>query len=294
MTTLDRRSFLGTAAALAAGAASLRAQDAAPRVGPALAGVKTRFAANVEIWWPQLPLLDRIREAKKAGFPGIELWPWQGKPLEEIAALCQELDMEVAQFLGWGFKPGLNDPANHDAFVQAVRDGCAAAKKLRTSKMTVIAGDDRPGVSQAEMHRQVVVGLKKAAPIAEEAGLMLILEPMNIRVDHKGHCLYGSAPAVAICREVNSPMVKINWDLYHMQRQEGDLCDRLREGFDQLGYVQVADVPGRREPGTGEVNWSRVFRELHELGYRHFVGAECWPLTTEAAALNGLRAAGTW
>ena len=112
---------------------------------------------------------------------------------------------------------------------------------------------------------------------------MLILEPMNIRVDHKGHCLYGSPAAVRICREVNSPMVKINWDLYHMHISEGDLCGHLKEGFDQVGYLQLADHPGRHEPGTGEIYYPRVLREAYDLGYRDYVGLECnrpgpsWP-----------------
>ena len=106
---------------------------------------------------------------------------------------------------------------------------------------------------------------------------MLILEPMNIRVDHKGHCLYGSPDAVRICREVNSPMVKINWDLYHMQLSEGDLCGRLKDGFDQVGYLQLADHPGRHEPGTGEIHYPRVLRQAYELGYRGYVGLECNP-----------------
>ena len=118
---------------------------------------------------------------------------------------------------------------------------------------------------------------------------MLILEPMNIRVDHKGHCLYGSEDAVRICREVDSPMIKINWDLYHMQISEGDLCGRLREGFDQVGYIQVADHPGRHEPGTGEIFYPRVYAELQELGYTGPIGLECSPLEGESAAIERLR-----
>ena len=126
-------------------------------------------------------------------------------------------------------------------------------------------------------------------PIVEDAGVMLILEPMNIRVDHKGHCLYGSVDAVRICREVDSPMVKINWDLYHMQISEGDLCGRLRDGFDQVGYIQVADHPGRHEPGTGEIYYPRVFEELKSLGYKGPIGLECSPAVDEETAIQRLK-----
>jgi hydroxypyruvate isomerase len=117
---------------------------------------------------------------------------------------------------------------------------------------------------------------------------------MNIRVDHKGHCLYGSPDAVRICREVDSTHVKINWDLYHMQISEGDLCGRLAEGFDQVGYLQLADHPGRREPGTGEINYARVLRQAHDLGYRGLVGVECYPSEEPTKAARRMAAAVRW
>jgi hydroxypyruvate isomerase len=144
------------------------------------------------------------------------------------------------------------------------------------------------------MHDNVITGLKKAAPIAEKHGVTLILEPMNVRVDHKGHCLYGSAPAVRICREVGSKFVKINWDLYHMHISEGDLCGHLKEGFDQIGYVQLADHPGRNEPGTGEIHYPRVLKELSALGYRGYVGLECRPLKDEVSAARAVNRADQW
>jgi len=244
----------------------------------------TRFAVNIEMWWTGLPFLERIARAASLGFPAVEFWPWKGKDIAAIAALCAELSIEVAQFTAWGFRPGLNDPSNHDAFVRAVEEGCTVAHKLGTKLMTVVAGDDIAGVTQEEMHAAVITGLKRAAPIAEASGVTLILEPMNVRVDHEGHCLYGSAPAIAICRAVGSPNVKINWDLYHMQISEGDLCGHLREGFSEIGYVQLADHPGRHEPGTGEIHYQRVLFELSELGYRGFVGLECSPRDGELQA----------
>jgi len=119
---------------------------------------------------------------------------------------------------------------------------------------------------------------------------------MNIRVDHKGHCLYGSPPAIRICDEVDSSHVKINWDLYHMQITEGDLCGRMREGFQskRLGYLQLADHPGRNEPGTGEVHYNRVLKEAFDLGYRYYVGLECRPKEGEIAAARRVAAADIW
>jgi hydroxypyruvate isomerase len=244
----------------------------------------TKFAVNVEMWWTKLPFLDRIRKTAELGFPAIEFWPYEGKDIPAIAKLCAQLGIAVAQFTAWGFRPGLNDPKNHDAFVKKVAEACKVAHELDCRLMTVVGGDDQPGMTQAQMHENIIAGLKRAAPIAEEHNVTLILEPMNIRVDHKGHCLYGSEPTVKICRAVGSTYVKINWDLYHMQITEGDLCRRLREGFDQVGYLQLADNPGRNEPGTGEIHYPRVMKEAYDLGYRGYVGLECRPKEDELTA----------
>jgi hydroxypyruvate isomerase len=296
---LDRRHFLG-ASALAVGAASAWASASATAAGQAddfSALGKTphsRFAVNVEMWWTKLPFLDRIRKTAELGFPAVEFWPYKGKDIAAITALCEKLGVAVAQFTAWGFEPGMNNPKNEDAFVATVEEACQVAHQLKCEKMTVVAGNNQPGMSQEEMHAQVIKALKRAAPIAEREKVMLILEPMNGRVDHPGHCLYGSEDAVRICREVDSPMVKINWDLYHMQIAEGDLCGHLKDGFDQVGYLQLADHPGRNEPGTGEIYYPRVLKQAYELGYRGFVGLECRPKTTELAAARGVAQADQW
>jgi hydroxypyruvate isomerase len=254
----------------------------------------SRFAVNIEMWWSKLPFLDRLRKAAELGFPAVEFWPYQGKDIDAVAGLSQELGIAIAQFTAWGFTPGMNDPKNEDKVVATIEEACQVAHRLKCDKMCVVAGNNQPGMTQEQMLAQVIKALKRAAPVAEREKVMLILEPMNGRVDHPGHCLYGSEDAVRICREVDSPMVKINWDLYHMQIAEGDLCGHLKEGFDQLGYLQLADHPGRNEPGTGEVFYPRVLKQAYELGYRGYVGLELRPKTTELAAARAVAAADVW
>lgn len=294
MSSMDRRAFLGAAAV--AGVAAVNEPAAAKETSHLGRTPHTKFAVNIEMWWKKLPFLQRIREAAAFGYPAYEFWPWERQDIDAVAELSQQLEIECAQFTAWGFKPGMNDPKNHSAFVKKIEEGCNVAKKLRCKLMTVVGGNDQPGMTQAEMHANIVTALKLAAPIAESQDVTLILEPMNIRVDHKGHSLYGSTPAIRICEAVDSSHVKINWDLYHMQITEGDLCGHLREGFasGQIGYLQLADHPGRFEPGTGEVHYNRVLKEAHDLGYRGYVGLECRPKTTELAAAEGVAAADIW
>ncbi len=295
----DRRSFLSAGTAVATGAIasqSVNATTAEPVEKPGKTK-NTRFAVNLEMWWGQEKnFIKKLENAAALGFPAVELWPWENKDQAAVAEASERLGLQIAQFTAWGFKPGLNDPNNHNQFVEKIDKSCEVAKKWKCPMMTVVAGDDIPGVPQEKLHEAVVAGLKRAAPIAEKHGITLILEPMNIRVDHKGHCLYGSAPAIKIVKAVGSKRVKLNWDLYHMHITEGDLCGHLREGFaaDAIGYIQLADHPGRNEPGTGEINYSRVFKELKALKYDGIVGLELVPKAGEAAAAQAVYAADNW
>ena len=293
-TVFDRRGFMlagGLAAAVpAVGADPVQdAEETKPGRTP-----HTRFAVNIEMWFRSLPFTDRIRAASDLGFEWVEFWNWRDKDLDAIRRTSEETGVRIAQFIGWGFVPGLNDPANHPAFEKAIAESCRAANRLGAGMLTVVGGNDQPGMSQEEMHGNIVEGLRRVTDIIEASKVMLILEPMNIRVDHKGHCLHSSDDAIRICRSVASPWVKINWDVYHLQIMEGDLARRIRDGFDEIGYVQIADNPGRNEPGTGEIDYSRVFRELASLGYDKPVGLECWPQEGETLAARRIHEADTW
>lgn len=294
----DRRSFLaagaGSVALAAAGSRPTFAQPAAEKPGKTK---NTKFAVNVEMWWRKQPdFLKRLEAAAAFGFPAVELWPWENKDQNAVAETCERLGLAISQFTAWGFKPGMNDSKNHDLLVEKIEKGCEVAKKWKCSMMCVVAGDDIEGVSPEKMHETVIEGLKKVAPIAEKNNVTLILEPMNVRVDHKGHCLYGSAPTMKIVKAVGSKFVKINWDLYHMHITEGDLCGHLKEGFaaDAIAYIQLADHPGRNEPGTGEIHYPRVLKELKALKYAGYVGLECVPKGTEEAAARAVHAADNW
>ena len=116
------------------------------------------------MWWRQLPFLDRIHAAADAGFKIIEFWPWRGKDIDAIASICNERDIEVAQFTAWGFVPGLNNPKNHEAFVSEITRGCEIAKRLNCKRMTVVGGNDQPGMTQEEMHQNIIDGLTLVKP----------------------------------------------------------------------------------------------------------------------------------
>jgi hydroxypyruvate isomerase len=289
--TLARRSLLGSFAAVAAWPRLARAAQESALPGKTK---NTRFAVNIEMWFGSLPFEERFAASAKLGYDAVEFWDFRSKDAAKVAAAAEKAKTQIAQFTAWGFSPGMNETKNHDAFLTQLEAACKVAKQWNCQMATVVAGNDVDGMTQQQMLDNVTAALKRAAPIAEANDLMLILEPMNIRHDHKGHCLYGSENAVKICREVGSTHVKINWDLYHMQISEGDLCRRLREGFDQVGYLQLADNPGRNEPGTGEIAYTRVFQEAKALGYKGLVGLECVPKEGEETAARRIYAADNW
>ena len=241
-----------------------------------------RFACNVESWWTEIDFMERFERAAESGFRAIEFWHYDspGRDVNRIAATCKALELDVIQFTGWG-APSLADEANHAEFAEGIMRAIDVAVVLDAPMFTVVGHQVVDGIDQQTSVKNIQRALEGVAPLLESAGRMAILEPFN-PVDHEGHFLNGSRDALSLCRAINSPAVKINWDLYHMQLTEGNLIASLRDGSDQLGYVQIADVPGRHQPGTGEIHYTHVFAALDEIGYEGPIGLECWPESGDA------------
>ena len=235
------------------------------------------FACNMESWWTELPFMERFIAASEAGFAAIEFWDYtdQSRNVKEIAKLCKSLELQIVQFTGWQ-GPSLALMDNHHAFTESMKRAVEVAHELDAPMFTVVGHQSVNGVSHEDSIENIKQALMNVAPILEDAEKMLILEPFN-PVDHQGHFLNGSKDALTICRTIDSPSIKINWDLYHMQLTEGNLIDELKSGMDQVGYIQIADVPGRNQPGTGELNYRFIFKEIKKMKYEGYIGLECWP-----------------
>lgn len=237
----------------------------------------TPIAVNVEMWF-EGGFVERIEQAAELGFPAIEFWTWRDKDLAAAGEALRRHGMTATQFTAWGFGQEINDADFAvERFVEEIEAACQAARQLPgCERLCIVAGDDIPGRDRASMHQAVVEKLRAAVPVLEASGMMAIVEPMN-PYNHPAHCLYGSEDGIALCRAVGSPQVRLNWDLFHMQRYEGNLLDSLEKGWDWIGYLQFADSPDRHEPGTGEIDYARIFRRVRELGYKLPMGAECLP-----------------
>ena len=235
------------------------------------------LACNMESWWTDLDFMQRFERAAQAGFSSVEFWEHNknSRNMNSVAALARKLDLSIVQFTGWG-GPSLADTSNHNDFIETMKRVTEIAHQLNAPMFTVVGHQTLKTIPQAESLAHLSLALETAAPILEDAKKMLILEPFN-PVDHQGHFLNGSADALRICREIDSPFIKINWDLYHMQLTEGNIVENLYAGIDQVGYIQVADIPGRHQPGSGELNYNFIFNAIDAIGYKGPIGLECWP-----------------
>src|SRR5579864_7476390 len=286
-----RRDFLTASAA--AGAMGLVGERSARAAGPAQTRDKTwlTFAVNVEMTWTKLPFLDRIRNVAEAGFSHYEFWQWRPKDIDALDRLSKELGLQPTQFTASPkrFTEGITDPARRDEFLADVKAAVEVAQKLGVKKLCVVAGEETTGFSRDEQTKAVIESLKAGAKVVEPAGITLILEPLNILVDHPRQLLVTSKQAADVLEAVGSPNVKMLFDVYHQQISEGNLSGNIRKYKDLIGYFQIADPPGRHEPGTGEINYAHVLRVIHDIGYRGAIGMEMNPKTDPMTGFEAVR-----
>ncbi|NTW98064.1 MAG: TIM barrel protein, partial [Oscillochloris sp.] len=239
-----------------------------------------RFSVCVETLFKEKPFEQRLEYVHDLGFPAFEFWNRQGKDMNITLALRLALRLEVSAFVGSG--ASLVDPAQRQQFLTDINRAAALAFDLSCANLIVSSGPALPGVSREQQTATMIEALHAAAETAADADVALALKPLNQR-DHPGTFLSSSDEGFAIVRAVNSPHVRLCFDLYHQQISEGDLSRRITENLDLIGHIQVADVPGRHEPGTGEINYEHIFGLLREQGYQGFVGLEYNPLVDAQA-----------
>ena len=254
-----------------------------------------RFAICLEMIFPDLPFLERARRVQEAGFSAVEFWGWGGKDLDGLRGLVDQ-GFAVVTFSGQR-RGSLVDPRDRETYREEVQASFSIARRLRCDRLMVLSdellpdGSARPAqadLTPAEKHGHVVQGLRALAPLAEEAGIILLLEPLNTLVDHPRYFLDSAREGFAIVTEVGSPHVRLLYDVYHMQIMEGNIIETLRRHLPLVGHIHMADVPGRHEPGTGELNFANILRALADCGYAGTVGFEFSPQGDTERALAAI------
>lgn len=255
-------------------------------------------SACIEPMYSELPFLERFQAAKDDGFEFAEFWSWTDKDLDAVKAAAEKVGIGIAGFNG-DAELSLIDPSQKEAYLGFLRQSVEAAKKVGARSVTIhsnglgeggVVIDHYDRLSNTVKLCTMFDTLKECARIAEASGVLMNLEPLNITTDHVGNFLQTTRMAAEITRLIASPKLKVLYDVYHMQLNEGSLCDNIRAYGDQFGHVHVADAPGRHEPGTGEINFHKVFACLEDVGYRGLIGFELIPETTTENAARVIQA----
>ena len=280
---MKRREFLTSSAG--AGLAFLGVAELA-RTAPSggaetgKGGLHLKYAPRLGFLADELSIPQRLEKFSQHGFFAIEYNGLMRHPKAEVTQIRQELDslgMEMGIFVanpnGWK-TAGLCDPAERANFLADLRQAVEYHRIIGNHFCTVITGPEKPGIPRARQKQNVIDGLKAAAELLEPTELTIVVEPLNVLVNHAGYFLVYSQEAAEIMEAVGSSKVKILFDIYHQQISEGNLINNIRTHLPYIGYFQVGDVPGRKEPGTGEVNWKNVFKAIYDTGYRGILGME--------------------
>ena len=246
---------------------------------------RPQLSACIEAVFTKVPFERRLDEVKAAGLAVFEFWGWRNHDLDALARKKEETGLELAGFSCETGGP-LVAAGSAQKFLPALKDSIAAAKKLGCRRLIVTVGNELENVSRSDQHKNIVAALKGGAPMCEDAGITLVLEPLNVLVNHKGYYLATSAEGFQILDEVGSANIQLLFDIYHQQITEGNLIQNITRNISKIGHFHVADVPGRHEPGTGEIDYRNVFRAIVKAGYTGFLGLEMWPTIDHATAVK--------
>jgi hydroxypyruvate isomerase len=251
------------------------------------------FAANLTFLWTELPFVERFDAAREAGFKHIEfMFPYE-HPAGDIRAHLDDNELELVLFNlpagDWaaGDRGIASDPGRVDEFRAGVEQAITYAETLGVTQLNCLAGLRLGGVDPGEQWSTLVENVGHAARRLAAVGRRLLVEPVNT-FDVPGFLVATTDDALRLLDEVGESGVSLQFDAYHVQRMEGDPVSRLRSLFDRVGHVQIADSPGRHQPGTGEMDFRALFRQLDEAGYAGAVGLEYVPDPDTAASLSWL------
>lgn len=250
-----------------------------------------KLAANLTMLYNEIDFLDRFDAAAKNGFKGVEyLFPY-AYPKEQLAerlkrnGLVQVLHNLPAGDWAKGERGNACLPGREDEFKQGVAQAIEYAATLGCKQLNCLSGIVPAGVDQAKAHATFVSNLKYAAAELEKAGIKLLIEACNTR-DMPGFFLNHTGQALAILDEVGSKNLYYQYDIYHMQRMEGELAKTIEANLPRIAHLQLADNPGRNEPGTGEINYGFLLDYIDRIGYQGWIGCEYKPKTETVAGLG--------
>ena len=281
---MERRDLLKGAAALVAGAA--RAQQASLP--------QTRITHSVTLWTLKGSFDEKLEVAARSGVESVQMVgeyaEWTDADVTRVKKLARSLHLGMDVLIAtpnWPTRPvSMVDPAQRDNFLADVRTAIGYAQKLEVPQILLMSGNAIAGRTHEEQYASLLEGCKRAGDLAAAANLTAIVEPLNSLVNHKGFFLTTCVEGAKLIRQVDNPHVRLLFDIYHEQVQIGNVIRTLTEAADVVAVFHIADNPGRNDPGSGEINYSNVYKAIRKTGYRGYVAMEYLPLGDQVQSLT--------
>jgi len=245
-----------------------------------------RYCVPVPCFFGKEDFCAAIRKIGALGFDCAETYGWKNLDLNAVRAACEESGVELLSMCTTEF--GMTLPGNQQKWLDGLKESCAAAKKVGASRLITQVGPDT-GEDRAVQHERIVSALRAARPILEESGIIIMIEPLNTYVNHPGYYLWSSREAFDIIREVDHPLVKVVYDIYHQQIMEGNIIPSVTNNLDCIAHLHSAGHPGRHELQFGENDYKVIFDAIDKSGYTGACGLEYMPTMDPVESLKEFR-----
>lgn len=234
-----------------------------------------KFSVCVDAVYMGKDFYQGMEEVKECGLNHIEFWTWWDKDIEKLYAETKRLGIQVEAFCTKFIS--LVDADQRSNYIKGLEETIGVAKKLGCKTIISQTGNDN-GKPREEQRASLISGLRECVPLLKAHGLMLVIEPLNLRVDHAGYYLAESEEGFGIIEEAGSEHVKLLFDIYHQQITEGDVTRRMLQNIDKIGHIHAAGNPGRHEIACSELNYDFILKEIDATPYTGAIGLEYFPV----------------
>ena len=245
-----------------------------------------RICIPVPCFFGKMDFCEAIAKIAQLGFDAAETYNWTSLDLDAVRNACEQSGVELLSMCTTEFN--MTNPAKREDWLNGLKESCAAAKRVGASKLITQVGADT-GEERARQHDSIVAALKQAKPILEDSGVTIMIEPLNIYVNHPGYYLWSSREAFEIIHEVDHPLVKVVYDIYHQQVMEGNIIPSITQNLDCIAHLHSAGHPGRHELQFGENDYKVIFAAVDKAGYTGACGLEYGPTMDSVESLKEFR-----
>ena len=242
-----------------------------------------RLCVPIPCFFGDMDFCEGLRRVKALGYDAAETYNWKGLDFDAVRRTCEETGVELLSMCTSEFR--MTDPTFRQAWLDGLEESCQAANRMGVKRLITQVGQDT-GAPREQQHAAIVETLNLARPILEKSGVTIMLEPLNTLVNHPGYYLWSAVEGFEIIREVNHPLVKLVYDIYHQQVMEGNIIPNITKNLDCIAHLHSAGHPGRNELQYGENDFKVIFAAVDKAGYTGACGLEYRPLMDPEESLR--------